>query len=476
MSQTATLLATVVEGGYCIGCGACAAVPGSPLRIAFDGAGRLQAERDPAAPPDADAPVLDVCPFSGHGPDEDAIAGARFADHAGAAHDGRVGFHLRTWAGHVATGGDRARGSSGGLTSWLLVRLLETDAVDAVVHVRPDGRTPGEDGVRLFDYTISGDPDAVRAGAKSRYYPVELSSALARLQSEPGRYAVVGVPCFVKAVHRLAAQEPVVAERVRYTVALVCGHLKSARFAEDLAWQAGFAPGTLTEADFRHKLPDRPASRYAARLAGRRIADGAAEEVVLPMSEAEGGDWGQGAFKHRACDFCDDVLGETADVTFGDAWLPGYVEDPAGTNVVVARDPALATLLEAGANAGELVLEPIGADRVAASQDAGLRHRRDGLAYRLWRADAVGRWRPAKRVAPSRDHLRPRQRRIFELRVALMEESHRAFAAALALGDRSVYSERMRPLIAAYEKAYALKGWRRTASLAKRRALAAVRR
>ena len=32
-------------------------------------------------------------------------------------------------------------------------------------------------------------------------------------------------------------------------------------------------------------------------------------------------DWGMGIFKLGACDYCDDIVGETADISFGDAWL-----------------------------------------------------------------------------------------------------------------------------------------------------------
>ena len=42
-ADIARLKATVIDGGYCIGCGACAGVPGSPIRMAMDGVGRLQA-------------------------------------------------------------------------------------------------------------------------------------------------------------------------------------------------------------------------------------------------------------------------------------------------------------------------------------------------------------------------------------------------------------------------------------------------
>lgn len=80
---------------------------------------------------------------------------------------------------------------------------------------------------------------AVAEGAKSRYYPIELSRVLQEIRSTPGRYAVVGAPCFIKAVHLARANDAVLGERIAYTLGLFCGHMKSARMVESFAWQMG---------------------------------------------------------------------------------------------------------------------------------------------------------------------------------------------------------------------------------------------
>jgi coenzyme F420-reducing hydrogenase beta subunit len=273
---------------------------------------------------------------------------------------------------------------------------------------------------------------------------------------------MVGVPCYVKAIRRLAAADAVIGERVKVTLALVCGHLKSARFADSFAWQAGIEPGTLEAVDFRRKLPDRPANRYGVELHGRDSTD-APREVVSPTDAFFGSNWGHGFFKYEACDYCDDVLGETADLTVGDAWLPEYVEDSAGTNVVVVRTPELASIVEAGIADGRLALEPLSPDAVAASQDAGLRHRRQGLSYRLALKDRAGQWRPRKRVPAREDHLSARQRSIFAWRVRLARESHRAFGRALAARDRGLFEREMTPLMRAHDLQY-MPRWRALAS------------
>jgi coenzyme F420-reducing hydrogenase beta subunit len=460
------LFATVVEGGYCIGCGACAAVAEAPIAMEFDRLGRLQ-PRLTAAP--NDAPVVDVCPFSERSADEDVLA-ERFRDECD--HDARIGYHLWTCAGW-AKNGDRSQGSSGGLTTWFLAELVRRDMVDGVLHVQP---TTDEER-RLFRYAPAFTAEEVRAGAKTRYYPVEMSDVLSFARENPGRYAVVGVPCFIKAVRRLCQVDGELDERIAYTVALVCGHLKTTNFAASLAWQAGLEPHGLTGIDFRRKLHGRPANRYGAELVGTRMGEpDKPAQIVRPMTDFEGADWGQGYFKHQACDYCDDVLGETADVTFGDAWLPQYTDDHRGANVVVVRRPDLRRVLQEAAAAGEVHLEDLSAEDVARSQDAGLRHRRAGLAYRLARTDAAGSWRPPKRVRPRRMHLSKRQREIFALRVRLVVASHASFVAALAAKDYSVHRDAMVPLVRRYRALYARRSMRERVTGRARRVAGRVRR
>ena len=162
----------IVSAGLCVGCGACGA------RMHWDGQGFLKP--DTGEGPIAD--FADLCPFSPGAANEDMIAAERFADAPTA--DPRIGRFEAAYVGHVIESPFRANGSSGGLTSWVAAELLQTRAVDAVAHVAPaDPRTTG----RFFDYRISRSIDELMSGAKSRYYPVELSRVLAEIRPTPGR-------------------------------------------------------------------------------------------------------------------------------------------------------------------------------------------------------------------------------------------------------------------------------------------------
>lgn len=461
------LFDTVVRNGCCIGCGACAAFdPG--IRIKLDEFGRYVAERQREDVPALPAAAR-VCPFADGVPNENELGREAFGDQT--PFEPHVGYHVANYAGWVIEGDYRAQGSSGGLASWLLVELLQRRFVDHVVHVAP--QPASTDGAPLFRFAISSTPEEVRAKAKSRYYPIEMSGVVAEMLQRPGRYVVVGIPCFIKAIRLACRESAVLQERVAFTVGIVCGHLKSTAFAEMFAWQCGVVPSELRAIDFRTKLPDRPALNYAVTVTGER--DGRQFSVTKPTSELFGSNWGHGFFKYKACDFCDDVVGETADISIGDAWLPEYISDSAGTNVVVVRSQLLNSILNEAVSGGRLHLDTIPVAKVVESQAGGFRHRRDGLAYRLHVEDRAGRWRPGKRVKPSADHLTPKLREIYSLRYDLGQTSHAAFTAAKAKGEFGAFVEAMQSLTSRYDAHYHRPLLRRVLGKLKRTILAPFR-
>lgn len=404
----------MVASGLCIGCGACAA----PGRMGWDAFGQLE---PPSAPPSEGFAAL--CPFSPAAADEDRIAAARFAD---SPRDPRIGHHVATLVGAVAEPPFRERGSSGGMVSWVAAELLRTGQIDGVLHVHPGGA-----GEPFFGYRISRSVEALLAGARSRYHPVHMADVLAEVRAVPGRYAVIGIPCFIKAVHLARAQEPVLEERITHMLGLFCGHMKSARFVTSFAWQLGVVPERVRAVEYRLKDAGRPANLYTAHLT---LDDGSTVQKDWP--HLADGDWGAGYFMNPACNFCDDVVAETADVSFGDAWVEPYASDGRGTNVVVVRSPAIARMIAEGRAEGRLTLEDVDADFIAATQAAGFRQRREGLAYRLtWPRDGI---RPVKRVAPSAD-LPWRRRMVYRTRAAISRGSHQRARRALAAGQPQIY-------------------------------------
>lgn len=430
----------VVARDMCIGCGACVLASDGAVTVSLGPTRTYAAQLDDASPSEVRA-ASRVCPFSDESPNEDALS----APHPDGSmvRDPHLGTFRSTFGGRVADDRYLSGSSSGGLTSWLISELISTGRVDAAIVVGPQ-----DDHDEHFAYEVV-DGQRVRATRKSHYYASTMADALTVASQSDQRFVIVGVPCFIRAARALCREKPDFAKRIEYFVALVCGHYKSQAFGESLAWQLGVPPSNLEAIDFRVKSGSTSANDY--KFGARERSSG--EWRTAPVSHLIGGNWGHNAFQPEACNFCDDVVGETADISFGDAWLPEFVGDPRGTNVVVCRNTELEELMIAGADRREIELFAVSPDDVKQSQAGGFRHRRQGLSIRLNDDLTAGLSVPVKRVpAEIPDDASERRVALIRHRRKMARQSHRFFAEAVRVGDLRKYLSAQKRAIAEYER------------------------
>jgi len=388
--------------------------------------------------------LLDVCPFSGKSKNEDEIGDLLFPD---VKKDKFIGKYLKCYAGYVSKGDFREKGSSGGFGKWLAHILLKEREVDFFVQIASNSTSRSD--VPLFDYKVYSCADEVIMGSKSSYYPTSLTNVIEHIRSTDGRFAISGVPCFIKSIRLLSLKDPVVAQRVKFAIGIVCGGMKSANQSKMIGWQLGVHPDNLVAIDFRGKDKDKPASHKVYKAWSNK------DDLVRCRLDREliGSDYGAGYFKPNACDFCDDVVGETADISLGDAWLPQYVQDYRGTSIVVVRNRKLLNVIERYRDEGVVCLDEISKDDVIKSQEGGLRHRREGLSYRLATKEKEGLWYPQKRVKANQYRISKRREKIYSLRADLASQSHIVFLKALMDDDFNVFIGGMAELMRKYERA-----------------------
>ncbi|TPE68973.1 Coenzyme F420 hydrogenase/dehydrogenase, beta subunit C-terminal domain [Halalkalibacterium halodurans] len=439
------LMNTVVQNDYCIGCGTCASINNSPLAMQLNEYGTYKPymNKNIIQSDNMEADVLSVCPFSNSSNNETEIGRKVFGEFNNVSFNEHTGFYIKNYAGYVKEGDFRKKGSSGGMGNWIAAQLLKNNLVDGIIHVKPKD---GKNNI-LFEYQISNSLEELSKGAKSKYYPIEMSKVIQLVRESKGRYALIGLPCFIKSIRLLSEQDNIIKERIKYYIGLVCGHLKSDMFAKSMAWELGIKPDDLYRIDFRKKLEGRTANNYGVEVCGKKNG----EKVVLssPTKELYTTNWGHGLFKYKACEFCDDVLAETADVTVGDAWLPEYSKDSLGTNIITVRNPVIQNLLEKNKN--NIHIEEISPRKVYQSQAGGFRHRRNGLAYRLHLKDINKQWRPKKRVEAN-SRMSNKRKRIYEKRMLLSQESFKAYKVAEEAEDFNVFKNHMDPIIKDYNK------------------------
>ncbi|GIG38795.1 Coenzyme F420 hydrogenase/dehydrogenase, beta subunit C-terminal domain [Cellulomonas phragmiteti] len=387
---------------------------------------------------------------------EDQIADAKLVD--ASQHDSATGRYISIGAGRrkFASDEDVKGVTSGGLTTWLTQELMTHGLVDGVIQV---GESQ-DSGRPMFSYQISESAEEVRAARKSRYYPVNFADSMASVRGNGKTYAFVGVPCQVRAARLVCEEDVVLREQIVYFVGIVCGHMKSAAYAESLAWQVGVPPSELDTVDFRIKRQGTNAREY--QFGAKAVRSG--EMRVADTGSLVGGSWGHAVFQLGACDYCDDIFAETADVVFGDAWLQQYERDWRGTNIVITRNLEIDRILKDGVARSEIELDGLTPAQAASSQAGNFRHRRQGLAVRLADDLAAGRWAPRKRVAPDVNAAPPRRVALIRARREISRVSHDLFAQAVDSGSLALYIERIRPYIARHDR-YARSPWSKLRTL-----------
>ncbi len=382
-----TVITDIVKKNLCIGCGLCAAIcPSHTLEMEWN----LHGEYNPIKkmPCDKECGMcLKVCPFAEGNDNEDGIGASLFGSIPRMCHLPQTGYYADTYVGYAPE--TREKGTSGGMATWLLSSLLKKGIVDYVVAV-----IPNNDPDLLFRYAILTDAKSVLDSSGSVYYPVELSGVLRQILDKPGKYAIVGLPCFIKAVRLAAQKNRKLRDRICVTAGLVCGQYKSKHYTEYLSALSGVHE-PLANVIFRRKDPKKPANNYYFSCTGTEGSEG---KVFWNEGASEA--WVNRWFTQNACNYCDDVFAECADVTFMDAWLSEYVQDYKGTSLVLVRSALIQDMISEGIRSEELHLKTIPVQKLIKSQSSGIEEKRITLAYRLYQNTIAGIFSPQKRIKP----------------------------------------------------------------------------
>ncbi len=378
----------IVKEDYCIGCGVCAGIcPSNNLNMDWSNRGELVPYSNDLCKTNCTL-CLDVCPFYNHEINQDDIANEIFSKIPKIRYNEYTNYYLECYVGFNKDKTKRLKSASGGLATFFLSSLLENKIVDKVVAVGSSG-----DNNKMFDFKILSNHKDVFNCAGSAYYPVEISKILKKImkEKEDNTYAVIALPCVVYALRTTIKKIPKLRRKIKIIASVTCGQLENRFYTELLSLQSGIPLENLKNVDFRRKIPGNPASNYSNIVIDKDGNEGIPQyNLGLPFHL-----WKYHFFKQNACNFCDDIFGELADITFMDAWLPDYIDDYEGTSLIISRTPLTQSLLK---SSEEITLKEIGIQKVLKSQKGIIERKRVLLKGRLYQKEINGLWYPKKRV------------------------------------------------------------------------------
>ncbi|HHG8774827.1 TPA: Coenzyme F420 hydrogenase/dehydrogenase, beta subunit C-terminal domain [Raoultella planticola] len=382
---------TIIKNDLCTGCGICISEDKSKTAyMDWNEDGFLY----PILTSASDVIAMEkVCPFNLENKfDEDFLAREFITTNKFA--DEEIGLYHSLYAGYSIKYRDTS--SSGGIATYIFEKLLSNKIVDALFIVSElNGR---------YGYQLFTSQEEIVNISKTRYYPVTLESLFDEINRCNGRVAVSGVACFIKAIRLKQNLYPEYKDKIPFLVGIICGGLKSRFYTDFLAQSAGCS-GEYENPQYRVKNDASFASDYKFSC-----KDKFGERIHVVEMQKLGDMWGTGLFKSNACDFCDDVTTELADISLGDAWIKPYNQDGLGNSIIITRSRLSNDLIKNGLMNGDLVLDTVGLSSVKSSQQGSFNHRHKGLLYRV--KDAI---RKRKCVPKRRDRFLVNQNFIFNL-------------------------------------------------------------
>lgn len=356
-------ISDIVNANMCTGCGLCVSESENSKMI-WNKEGFLV--------PDLNSNFSDlavkVCPFNNN-PDkevksEDEIALMNFPKARNT--DERIGRFENIYVGYSED--YRNTSSSGGIATFVFEQLFSLNLIQHLFVVKEVNGT--------YQYQWFNDFNDIKNISKTRYIPVTLENLFKEIDSKEGKVAISGVACFVKAVRLKQYYYPAYKDKICFIVGIICGGLKSKYYSDFLSQKAGIQ-GDYHKQEYRVKKPESYAYDY------KFSALDANDKIHSVEMQTLGDMWGSGLFKSNACDFCDDVTTELADISLGDAWLSPYNNDGRGTSVIVTRSKLADEVILNGLEKLKLNVEALSLEKFKASQEGSFKHRQKSIAFRI---------------------------------------------------------------------------------------------
>lgn len=351
---------------FCIGCGVCVSTcPTKHLKISSNSSNQLVILETENKCIEKCNICLTVCPFSNQSENEDTLGNRLYKELPSIQHLPECGYYLNSYVGYHPNNNHRMQSASGGLTSYLLALLLEKEEVDTAIVVEKKNGAP------YYSYVCCKNGEEIYNYSRSAYYAIHADAVINQIIEDDTiqKVAIVALPCFSKAIRNACNKKPKLKQKIRYIIGLVCGQQKSHNFATYLAKKNQIT--NLSSIDYRIKKTQRKNGNYGVLL---KSPNG--EKEITFSSYAK--EWSLKLFTIPACNYCDDIFAETADIVFMDAWLPQYNDSDKGENLIITRSIELNKLLQSIPT-----VEPISIEEILKSQSTVIKNKRSYIVEHL---------------------------------------------------------------------------------------------
>ncbi len=371
--ENATGILEIVKDGLCHRCGACVGV--CPV-------GTLATDKNGYPEIVADCIDCDICvnACSGIEVDYTRLGKALFSDDY--TNDDPMGVVKKAYVAHAADDAYRKGGASGGVATQLLASLLESGAIDGAIVVVEDPSDPS-----LGIGIIARNRDDLLRSQQSRYTTSPSLAILNTIRDDPGRFALVGLPCQIHALRKRQLMDPRWKKRIPLTIGLFCHYNLPTEVSRELAAQVT-PPGLSVQ---HVKYRESGEKGWPQNSLDLEFSDGS--HWHSPYGPAQTFNVLARVTTLGRCLQCLDATAEFADLSIADPWIRDergnwkYHHSDGWSSITVRTQAGLSATLDTIA-AGDLVAHEIPADEIKQGQWQMMTEKREQTAFRL----RVRRW------------------------------------------------------------------------------------
>lgn len=283
----------------------------------------------------------------------------------------KIGNYIKCYHGYANSDLVRSKASSGGLIPAILSYMLDKGVIDGALVVRASKDNPLE-----FEPFIARSINEIVEATGSKYSPAATNVMIRYILENPGKYAVVGLPCQIQALRKVEDKFKIVKSRVLLALGLFCNHTPSFMATQYLLKQMRVDPRDLIRINYRSGWDN---------CALIQLRSGEAIKFKAYWYLGFGS-----LFRPTSCSICNDHTCEQADISFGDAWLPGVDRNNPGESIAVVRSDSGQKVISAAVESGAVLLKHIDEGLVFKSQRQPIMEKKKWVKGRIYLAHRLG--------------------------------------------------------------------------------------
>lgn len=264
--------------------------------------------------------------------------------------DSLIGNYINCWVGQSTDERVRKSATSGGIVTSLLMCALNNRIVDGVLVTKICGIKP--------EVILAENENEIRSASGSKYCPVPLVASLKKLSTKQGKFAVVGLPCHIKAIRKLESLDHKLKDKIVLHVGLFCSHCVSPDGTKFLLRILGIKTEEVLELKYRVK-----SGGNTGMLIRTKFGD-----TKFIASKKYWGHLFNFFFIPSYCLKCHDMTSEMADVSVGDAWLTELGPSRIENCIFISRNSVGDKLVKEAISKGLMKCQEVSSKTVIRSQ------------------------------------------------------------------------------------------------------------